>query len=153
DLAVGQIQLLQHATQEMQLSGPNAAMSGTDPRELSGRAILAQQAGGAVQNEPLADALRMWARRVYEMTSMACREFWTSGKWVRVTDELQSTRWVGINVPIRVMDKLAEMDSEIRAQTMQRMQLFPGDPRLEQVIGIRNDITDLDVDITVAEGQ
>ena len=57
DLAAGQFQLLQHATAEMQLSGPNAAMSGTDPRELSGRAILAQQAGGAAQNEPLADAL------------------------------------------------------------------------------------------------
>ena len=36
DLAAGQFQLLQHATAEMQLSGPNAAMSGTDPRELSG---------------------------------------------------------------------------------------------------------------------
>ncbi len=32
DLAAGQFQLLQHATAEMQLSGPNAAMSGTDPR-------------------------------------------------------------------------------------------------------------------------
>ena len=39
DLAAGQFQLLQHATAEMQLSGPNAAMSGTDPRELSGRAV------------------------------------------------------------------------------------------------------------------
>ena len=67
DLATGQFQLLQHATAEMQLSGPNAAMSGTDPRELSGRAILAQQAGGAAQNEPLADALRFWSRRVREL--------------------------------------------------------------------------------------
>ena len=52
DLASGQFQLLQHATAEMQLSGPNAAMSGTDPRELSGRAILARhsRAGGAAQN-------------------------------------------------------------------------------------------------------
>ena len=66
DLAAGQFQLLQHATAEMQLSGPNAAMSGTDPRELSGRAVLAMQAGGAAQNEPLADALRFWSRRVYE---------------------------------------------------------------------------------------
>ena len=152
-LASGQFQLLQHATQEMQLSGPNAAMSGTDPREQSGRAILAQQAGGATQNEPLADSLRMWARRVYEMCWMAAREYWTAGKWVRVTDDLQNTRWVGINQQITVQDKLAEMEPDMRAMTMQRMQLFPGDPRLQQVIGIRNDITDLDVDITVAEGQ
>jgi len=153
DLASGQWQLLQHATQEMQLAGPNAAMSGTDPRELSGRAILAQQAGGAVQNEPLADSLRMWARRVYEMTWMACREFWTAPKWVRVTDDLQATRWVGINVPVRLMDELAKMPPANRAMVMQNMQIMPGDPRLQQVIRIEGDITDLDVDITVAEGQ
>ena len=82
-LAQGQFELLKHATEEMQASGPNASLSGTDNKELSGRAILAQQAGGAVQNEPLADALRMWSRRVYEISWMAAREFWTSGKWVR----------------------------------------------------------------------
>jgi hypothetical protein len=153
DMATGQFQLLQHATQEMQLSGPNAAMSGTDPRELSGRAILAQQAGGAVQNEPLADALRMWARRVYEMCWMAAREFWTAGKWVRVTDDLQDTRWVGINRPITLQDELAQMPQQQRAMAMQQLQLVPGDPRLQQVIRVENDITDLDVDITIQEGQ
>jgi len=134
------------------LSGPNAAMSGTDPRELSGRAILAQQAGGQAQNEPLQDALRMWSRRVYETCWMAARQYWTGGKWVRVTDDLNETRWVGINRPIRVMDRLAEMPEQMRAMMMQRMQLMPGDPRLEQVVGVENDITDLDVDITIQEG-
>jgi hypothetical protein len=152
DLAAGQFQLLQHATAEMQLSGPNAAMSGTDSRELSGRAILAQQAGGAVQNEPLADALRFWSRRVYETAWQAAREFWTGGKWVRVTDDLGETRWVGINRPVRLMDKLADMDPQHRAAVMQQMQLVPGDPRLQQVVGIEHDISDLDVDITIEEG-
>jgi hypothetical protein len=152
DLAAGQFQLLQHATAEMQLSGPNAAMSGTDPRELSGRAVLAMQAGGAAQNEPLADALRFWSRRVYESCWMAAREFWSGGKWVRVTDDLNETRWVGINRPVRLMDKLADMPEQHRAMVMQQMQLQPGDPRLQQVIGIENDISDLDVDITIEEG-
>jgi hypothetical protein len=152
DLAAGQFQLLQHATAEMQLSGPNAAMSGTDPRELSGRAVLAMQAGGAAQNEPLADALRFWSRRVYETAWQAAREFWSGGKWVRVTDDLNETRWVGINRPVRLMDKLADMDPQHRAMIMQQMQLQPGDPRLQQVVGIENDITDLDVDITIEEG-
>jgi hypothetical protein len=128
-------------------------MSGTDPRELSGRAILAQQAGGAVQNEPLADALRMWARRVYEMCWQAARQYWTGGKWVRITDSLQDTRWVGINRAITVQDELAQMPEQQRAMVMQRMQIQPNDPRLQQVVRIENDITDLDVDITIAEGQ
>jgi hypothetical protein len=152
DLAAGQFQLLQHATAEMQLSGPNAAMSGTDPRELSGRAVLAMQAGGAAQNEPLADALRFWSRRVYETAWQAAREYWTGGKWVRVTDDLGETRWVGINRPVRLMDRLADMPEQHRAMVMQQMQLQPGDPRLQQVVGIEHDISDLDVDITIEEG-
>ena len=85
---------------------------------------------------------------------MAAREDWKAGKWVRVTDKLGDTRWVGINMPIRLIDKLADMPEQRRAQVMQQMQppLQPGDPRLEQVIGIDHDITDLDVDITVEEG-
>jgi hypothetical protein len=50
------------------------------------------------------------------------------------------------------MDRLADMDPQRRAMVMQQMQLQPGDPRLQQVIGIENDISDLDVDITIEEG-
>jgi hypothetical protein len=50
------------------------------------------------------------------------------------------------------MDKLADMDPQHRAMIMQQMQLQPGDPRLQQVVGIENDISDLDVDITIEEG-
>ena len=83
---------------------------------------------------------------------MAAREFWSGGKWVRVTDDLNETSWVGINRPVRLMDKLADMPEQHRAMVMQQMQLQPGDPRLQQVIGIENDISDLDVDITIEEG-
>ena len=152
DLAEGQFKLLQHATAEMQASGPNASMSGTDPRELSGRAILAQQAGGAAANEPIADTVRMWARGVWEVAWMAARQYWGAGRWVRVTDDLGATKWVGINQPVRLMDELAAMPEQQRAMAMQRMQLQPGDPRLEQVIRIDNDITDMDIDVTIEEG-
>jgi hypothetical protein len=35
---------------------------------------------------------------------------------------------------------------------MQQMQLMPGDPRLQQVVRIENDISNLDVDISISEG-
>jgi hypothetical protein len=127
-------------------------MSGTDPRELSGRAILAQQAGGAAAHEPIADTLRMWNRDLLSIAWMAARQFWTAGRWVRVTDDLNSTRWVGINQPVRLMDELAALPDDQRAQAMQMMRLVPGDPRLQQVIRVENDITDMDVDITIEEG-
>jgi hypothetical protein len=152
DLAVGQFRLLEHATAEMQAKGPNAAMSGTDERDQSGRAILAQQTGGAVANEPLADALRMWSREVMEIAWMACREFWTGERWLRVTDDLGKLKWVGINRQITLRDELGAMPEDQRAQTMQAMQLQPNDPRLMQVIRTENDITDLSVDIDIEEG-
>jgi hypothetical protein len=160
ELAAGQFQLLQHATAEMQLSGPNAAMSGTESRELSGRAILAQQAGGATQNEPLADSLRWWSRRVYEMAWMAAREYWTGERWLRVTDDLGELRWVGLNHPVtlgeQMTKQIAQMPEQQRQAAMQQLQQAAANPQmqmqLQQVVDIENDITDLDVDITVAEG-
>ena len=152
ELATGQFQLLQHATAEMQASGPNASMAGNDPRDLSGRAILAQQAGGAAQNEPLADALRQWTRRLMEMGWMAAREFWTAERWIRISDDLEGAQWVGLNRRITLANELAAMPEQQRAATMQAMMLQPGDPRLGMVVRTENDISDLAVDIVVEEG-
>jgi len=152
EMATGQMNLLQHATSEMQATGPNASMSGTDNRELSGRAILAQQAGGAAQNEPIADGLREWMQEVYEIVWMAARQYWTGGKWVRVTDDLGTTKYVGINQPVTLQDELAQMPDQQRAMAMQQLQIMPGDPRLQMVVRVENDITDMDIDVTIGAG-
>lgn len=152
ELASGQFQLLQIAMQRMQAKGPNAAMSGTDPRDQSGRAILAQQAGGAAANEPLADALRQWSRRVYEMAWMAARKFWNEERFLRVTDDQGTTRWVGLNRKITLGEEIGKMPPDQKAMVMQQMQIQPNDPRLQQVVRTENEIGDLDVDIAIEEG-
>ena len=136
----------------MQATGPNASMAGNDPGDLSGRAILAQQAGGAAAHEPLADGLRSWTRRVYECAWMAVRQYWTGERWVRVTDDLGNLAWVGLNRRVTLQDELASMPEGQRAEVMRQMMLQPGDPRLQQVLRVENDVTDLDVDITIEEG-
>ena len=83
---------------------------------------------------------------------MAARQYWTAGRFVHVTDDLGSTKYVGINQPVRLMDELAAMPEQQRAAAMQQMQIVPNDPRLQQVIRIDNDITDMDIDITIEEG-
>ena len=101
----------------MQASGPDAAMCGTDPRQLSGRAILAQQV--AARRPLIPDcrhALRMWRRTVYPVAWMAARQYWTAGRLVQVTDDLGSTQYVGINQPVRLMDELADMPEQQRRQ-------------------------------------
>jgi protein tyrosine/serine phosphatase len=152
DLAMGQMQMLEHATAEMQAKGPNAAMSGTDPRDQSGRAIIAQQAGGAAANEPLADALRQWKRRVCEMAWMAARQFWREEKFLRITDDEGTTKWLPLNRPITLVEDLMSKPEPERAAMMQQMQLVPGDPRLNQVVRVENEIHNLEVDIVIEEG-
>ncbi|VVE10413.1 hypothetical protein [Pandoraea commovens] len=152
DMAQSQMELLHHATSEMQASGPNAAMAGKDPRIQSGRAIQAQQAGGAIEVEPLIDDLRQWTQQVMEACWLRVRQFWTGPMWVRVTDDERNLKWVGLNQPVTLADELSAMPPEQAQQIAQQYQLQPGDPRLDQVVRRDNEISGLDVDIIIEEG-
>jgi len=152
DLANGQFQLLQHANAEMGAQGANASLAGKDSRDLSGRAIIAQQAGGQAEIEPLADALRNWTRRIHEAVWMRIRQFWTAERWVRVTDDDGGVQFVGLNRQVTLEQDLMAMPPEARAFAMQRLGIQPGDPRLQQVIRTENDVSDLEVDITIESG-
>lgn len=152
DMASAQFQLLQQATMEMQASGPNSAMSGKDPRQQSGRAIEAQQQGGAIEMEPLVDDLRQWTRDVYTSVWNRVRQFWKEEKWLRVTDDERNIKWVGLNRQVTLGDELAQMPEEQRAQIIQQYQLTPDDPRLNEVIKTENVAAELDVDIIIEEG-
>ena len=152
DMAVAQFQLLQQATGEMQASGPNASLSGKDPRHQSGKALQVQQQGGSIEIEPGLDDLRQWSRDVYEAVWMRIKQFWNEEKWVRVTDDERNIKWVGLNRQVTLGEKLMQMPEEMRAMQMQRMGLMPNDPRLAQVVEIDNPVSGLDVDIIIEEG-
>jgi hypothetical protein len=94
------------------------------------------------------------------MAWMAAREYWTGERWLRVTDDLGELRWVGLNHPVtlgeQMTKQIAQMPEQQRQAAMQQLQQAAANPQmqmqLQQVVDIENDITDLDVDITVAEG-
>jgi hypothetical protein len=153
DLAQGQIALLQQATQEMHASGPNQALAGKGTEGQSGKAIQAQQLGGSVEIEPGLDDLRQWSRDVYEATWMRIKQFWTDEKWVRVTDDERNLKWVGLNQKVTLAEKLQEMPPEQAQAIAQQMGIQdPQDPRMQEVVEVRNDVSGLDVDIVIEEG-
>lgn len=152
DMAMGQMALLEHVTGELQAQGPNAAQAGKDPRTQSGRAIQAQQQGGAIEQEAMNDALKQWTRDMYEVAWMAVRQYWTEEKWVRVTDDERKMKFVGLNQAFTYAQALEEMPPEQRAQVMQYYGFVPNDPRLNEIAEMRNVISDLDVDIVIEEG-
>lgn len=121
DMAEGQFQLLQMAIAEMDLQGPNAAMQGKDPRNQSGRAILAQQQGGALEANPTFDTLRHMDNEAYKKIWRRIRQSWTAQDYVRVTDDERNIRWVGVNMPTidpqtgqpKIQNQLSELDVDI----------------------------------------
>lgn len=151
DMAQGQFLMLQQALGEMNATGANAALAGKDERAQSGRALQQRAQMGATELEPQTDGLREWTHHIYEAMWMRVRQFWTSEKWVRVTDDESKIKWVGLNKAVTLEEKLQQMPPEQAMQAMQQYGLQPGDPRLQMVVEKQNDVSGLDVDIVVDE--
>lgn len=151
DLAAGQVNLLQEAKNEIDLMGPNPSLQGKEARDLSGRALISQQQGGAVVLKPLINAHREWKLRVYRGIWALVRQYWTGETWVRVTDDERNLKWVGMNKPVTLADEIGNLPPEQQAEIAQKMGLVPNDPRLSQVLRVENPVAELDCDIVLDE--
>jgi hypothetical protein len=138
DLAQGQVMLLQEAKQSIDLKGPNATQMGEKAQgssAASGKAIIASQQGGMISLGDLLDNLRHLDKRVFRAIWNRIRQFWTGEKWLRVTDDEQNIKWVGVNV-----------DPVMAQMAMQR------NPEMAQKIsGIVGNLAQLDCDIIIDE--
>jgi hypothetical protein len=134
DMADGQFTLLQQAMTRFDTLGPNADMMGDGGKSKSGRAILANQQGGMIQLGTLFDSLRSMDKEVFTKCWSRIRQFWTGEVWVRVTDNEQNLKWVGINTPV-----IDEMTGQPVIDPM------TGQPQLQ------NQVSQLEVDIIIDE--
>ena len=150
DMATSQFALLQESKQSIQDRGATEALQGAGEGE-SGRAVMAKQQGAMQSLTPLNDSLHRFTRRVYEAIWYRIRQFWTEERWVRVTDDERNVRFVGLNKPITVRDQLSQMPQEQVQQVAMRHGLSPDDPRLQQVVGVANQIEKLEVDLIMEE--
>ena len=151
DQTAAHLSLLQEAKNEIDMLGANSALAGETGESASGRAVLARQQGGMVEIAHLLDKLHHFTREVYRHIWMRIRQFWNEERWVRVTDDERNVKFVGINRPVTLQEKLGEMDQEQVQQIALQMGLVPNDPRLGQVVEIANDVAKMDVDILIEE--
>lgn len=143
DMASAQFQLMSESKNEIDAIGVNAALSGSEDRNMSGKALAQRQQGGLVELTPITDAHRHWRLRVYRQIWNRIRQFWDSERWIRVTDDESNLKWVGLNVPIT-------MRQQMEQQGMQIPQGYQ-DARLDMQVGTQNNIAELDVDIIIDE--
>ena len=155
DMAQGQFELLAEAKNEIDLTGANAALMGKDQLGLSGKAIQAQQQGGATELQPLMDALRDWHLTVLRRCWQLVRQYWTEERWVRVTDDENNLRFVGLNKPVTagemMQQRFEQLPPEEQQARVQELQMALQDPRAQQVVQTENEVAELDVDIYMEE--
>lgn len=159
DMLMGNLNLMQDAREHIHRTGANSALAGKDQGSSSGKAIALQQMGGMTEAADFLDAIRRLSLEVYRSVWARIRQFWNEERWIRVTDNEQNIRFVGLNKPItalqaqaRQMGVTKENMEEAPPEAVQMLQLMAQDPRSQMVVGVENNVTELDVDILMDEG-
>jgi hypothetical protein len=151
DMAAANLQLLQEAKAEIDLLGPNAALSGKNENDSSGRAILAQQQGGMIEVALLMDRLRSLSLSVYRAIFARIKQYWQAERWIRVTDDERNLKWVGLNQP-RTMIQMAAEQLEGDPEAEVKLAILARDPQMHEVAEVQNPVAEMDVDIIIDEG-
>lgn len=150
DMAASQFQLAQDSKNDIDSVGVNAALSGNEGRVMSGRALMARSEQGLNELGPVFDAFKQFQSDVYRAVWNRVKQFWTAEKWVRVTDDEKNMKFIGLNQPMTLGEQLLdEMRKEKRQVTPEMQQQAKMDPRMQQVVGVKNNIGKLDVDIVL----
>ena len=92
-----QIGLLKEAKDEIENYGINPALIGQGVSQMSGRAMAMQQQAGIAELGPFILAYKGWKLRVYRAIWNAVRQFWSGERWIRVTDDEDLAKFIGVN--------------------------------------------------------
>ena len=150
DMAEAQFKLLAEAKGEIDAVGVNAALSGNEERVMSGRALMARSEQGLSELGPVYDAFAQFQLDVYRKVWNRVRQFWTAEKWIRVTDDERNVKFVGLNQPLTLGEQLLDEQRQQGAQITPEMeQQAKMDPAMQQVVGTKNAVSELDVDIVL----
>jgi hypothetical protein len=153
-----QFELMQEAKAEIDRQGPNPAILGREGADSSGRALLARQQSGLVELAVLFGHLEDWELRIYRQCWARARQYWTGPQWVRVTDDGDAPRFIGLNQPPTMQgpdgkDIPGQFTGMVDPQTGQpAADGEVGKPAFrmpdgQMVLGYKNAVAELDVDI------
>lgn len=154
DMAQAQFNLLAEAKAEIDQVGFNAAASGKEDRNMSGVALRARAATGQTELNPIFDQLKHLDIRVYRKIWNLVRQYWDSEIWIRVTDDTNNLKFVGLNKPMTAGEQMLKQAEEQGAPTEQLQQMamqIQQDPAMQQIVETENEVASLDVDIIITD--
>jgi hypothetical protein len=94
---VKQTEYFNQALQEIETYGPNLALIDESSRAASGRSLAIQQQAGMAELGPLLKNFRSWKLRQYRAAWCAAQRYWTTERWIRVTDDDRLKGFLPIN--------------------------------------------------------
>lgn len=94
-----QTEYYKEALSEIENFGPNPAIVGTDVKARSGRALAMMQQSGLAELGPFLANYRAFKFQLYRCVWQAIRKFWKAERWIRVTDDPKSLKFLPINQP------------------------------------------------------
>ncbi len=158
DMSRAQYELYLDAKAEMDRSSFNAPLGGdTGGQDLSGVALGKLQMSGTIELNRQFSLLASFEKRIYSQCWCRIKQFWKEEKWIRVTDDQQSLRWVGLNSQITAQQMLQEAIEDESAPLKQRQDAGKilaflqqtQNPRLNEVVTVKNDVSELEMDIII----
>lgn len=151
DMAQGQMQLLAESKAELERFGPNPAVLGRQGADTSGRALLARQQAGLVELAILFDRLEDLELRCYRQAWARAKQFWTFPMWLRITDDIEAPRFLGINMPKG--PQMVDPQTGQPAVDSQTGKPVEGEPQFDltgqSIFGYKNTVAEMDVDIII----
>jgi hypothetical protein len=151
--AEGQWRLLQQTDIALSQTGPNASVM--SPTGSSGRSKEIDQAAGTLPLLPIFDAVDAWETRMYRLTWMCIRQFFTAPMWVRVTDNEDNLKFVGLNQPTtqgELMAKQLGQQQMPEEQKQAALQQIMANPAAQQP-AVENSVAEMDVDIIISRSE
>lgn len=149
DLASGQAELLAEAKAEIEMIANRSQVAA----EASGRSRLMADSKDLLEVGPLFDTHKSFKRAIYRQIWLRIKQFWDEEKWIRVTDNEGSMKFVGLNKQVTAGDELKAVaeQGDQQAQAILQQMLATQDPRLNTVIGVENNVAELDADVKLGE--
>lgn len=150
DMLAGQFNLLSEAKMEIDSIGANSATMGKDKTVQSGVALRQREMTGQTELAPMFDVLKNWDIRVYRKVWNRIKQYWKAEMWLRVTDDENNLKFVGLNKPVTQGEMMLKQAQEAGAppeKLAMMQQQIAADPRMQQVVSTENDIVSMDVDI------
>lgn len=152
DMATAQFNLLTEAKQEIDAVSYSAAAAGKEIRNMSGVALRSREMASQTELAPMFDVLKGMDVRVYRKVWNRIKQYWKAEKWIRVTDDENNLKFVGLNKPMTAGEQLmqkAQQQGLPPEQLQILQQRIAQDPSMQQIVGTENDIADLDMDIII----